>query len=122
VEINVEKTKAVRMSRQLYLVQGMVHQKQLQNMKYFKYLSSIVTNLARCTREIRSSIALSKAAFNKEKFLFTSKMDFNLRKKLENCYNWGIALYSAETWILQKVHQKYQERFEMWCWRRMEVS
>jgi hypothetical protein len=29
-------------------------------------------------------------------------------------------LYGAETWTLRKVDQKYQESFEMWCWRRME--
>jgi hypothetical protein len=26
----------------------------------------------------------------------------------------------SETWIFRKVQQKYLERFEMWCWRRME--
>jgi hypothetical protein len=31
-------------------------------------------------------------------------------------------LYSAETWTLWKVDQKYLESFEMWCWRRMEIS
>jgi hypothetical protein len=44
--------------------------------------------------------------------------DFNV--KIVKCYIWGIALYGAETWILQKVDRKYLESFEMWCWRRME--
>jgi hypothetical protein len=26
----------------------------------------------------------------------------------------------AETWTLRAVDQKHLERFEMWCWRRME--
>jgi hypothetical protein len=29
-------------------------------------------------------------------------------------------LYGAETWTLRKVDQKYQESFDMWCWRNME--
>jgi hypothetical protein len=29
-------------------------------------------------------------------------------------------LYGAETWTLRKVDVKYLERFEMWCWRRIE--
>jgi hypothetical protein len=33
-----------------------------------------------------------------------------------------IALYGAETWTLRKVDQKYLESFDMWCWRRMEIS
>jgi len=45
-----------------------------------------------------------------------------LRKKLVKCYIWAIALYGAETWTLRAVDQKYLESFEMWCWRRMEIS
>jgi hypothetical protein len=81
----------------------------------------MLPNDARCTREIKSRIAMAKAAFNK-KALFTSKLDLNLRKKPVKCYIWNITLYGAETWTLQKVDQKYQESFEMWCWRRMEIS
>jgi hypothetical protein len=33
-----------------------------------------------------------------------------------------MALHGTETWILQKVDQKYLESFEIWYWRRMEIS
>jgi hypothetical protein len=79
-----------------------------------------LTNDARCEREIKSRIALAKAALNKKKTLFTSKLNLNLRKKLVKCYISSIALYVAETWTLRKVDQKYLESFEMCCWRRME--
>jgi hypothetical protein len=46
----------------------------------------------------------------------------NLRKKLDKSYIWSVALYGAETWTLREVDQKYLESFEMWCWRRMEIS
>jgi hypothetical protein len=82
----------------------------------------MITNDAKCTREIKSRIAMAKAAFNKKKIFFTSKLDLNLRKKLVKCYIWSIALYGAETWTLRKVDQKYLESFEMWCWRRMRIS
>jgi hypothetical protein len=50
-------------------------------------------------REIKSRIAMAKAAFNKKKTLFTSKLDLNLRMKLVKCYIWSIALYGAgERW------------------------
>jgi hypothetical protein len=35
---------------------------------------------------------------------------------------WSVALYSAETWTLRAVDQKHLESFEMWRWRRMEIS
>jgi hypothetical protein len=98
----------------------MIDQKQLENVEYFNYLGSMITNDARCTREIKSRIAMAKAAFNKKKNIFTSKLDLNLRKKLVKCYIWSLALCCAETWTLGKVDQKYLESFEMWCWRRME--
>jgi hypothetical protein len=69
----------------------------------------MITNDVRCTREIKPRIAMAKAAFNKKKNLFTSKLDLNLRKKLVKCYIWSIALYGAETWTLRKMNQKYLE-------------
>ena len=39
---------------------------------------------------------MAKAAFNKKKNLFTSKLDLNSRKKLVKCYVWSMALYGAE--------------------------
>jgi hypothetical protein len=80
----------------------------------------MITNDVRFTRKIRSRIAMAKAAFNKKKTLFTSKLDLNLRTKLVKCYIWSVALYGAETWTHRKVDQTYLESFEMWCWRRME--
>jgi len=53
----------------------MIDQKQMENVECFKYLGSILTNDGRCTREIKSWIVMVKAAFNKKKTLFTSKLD-----------------------------------------------
>ena len=64
---------------------------------------------------LKSRIAMAKAAFNKKKTLFTSKLDLNLRKKLVKCYIWSMALYGAETWTLRAADKKYLESFEMWC-------
>ena len=57
---------------------------------------------------------MAKAAFNKKKNSFTSKLDLNLRKKLVKCYVWSMALYGAETWTLRATDQKRLESFEMW--------
>jgi hypothetical protein len=60
---------------------------------------------------------MANAAFNKNRTLLTSILDLELWKKLVKCYIWSVALYGAETWTLQKLHQKYLESFEIWCWR-----
>ena len=82
MEMNVGKTKVMRISRQTSPVTIMVDQKQLENVECFKYLGSILINDGRCTCEIKSRITMAKVAFNKKKTLFTSKLDLNLRKKL----------------------------------------
>jgi len=102
MEMDVEKTKVMRISRQPSAVTIAIDQKQLENVKCFKYLGSRLTEDGRCTCEIKSRIAIAKAAFDKKKKnLFTSKLDLNLRKKLVKCYGWSMALYGAETWTLR---------------------
>jgi hypothetical protein len=80
----------------------------------------MLTNDGSCACEIKSRIAVAKAAFNKKRVLFTSKMDLELRKKLVKCYIWSIALYGAETRTFRAVSKKNLASFEMWRWRRME--
>jgi hypothetical protein len=89
-------------------------------LEYFIYLGSVITNDASFTREINSWIVMAKAAFNRKKIFFTSKLDLNLRKKPVKCYIWSITLCGAETWTIRELYQKELEKFEMWCWRRME--
>ena len=50
-------------------------------MKCFKYVGSMLTEHGRCTCEIKSRIAMAKAAFNKKKNLFTSKLDLNFEEE-----------------------------------------
>ena len=87
----------------------------MENVECFNYLGSMITNYARCTREIKSRIAIARSAFNSRENLFASKRDLNIGKKLVKCYICSIAFYGAESWTLQRVDLKYVESFEMWC-------
>jgi len=120
MEVNVEKTNVMRISRQPFPVKIMIDQKQLENVESFKYLCIMLTNDGRCTCEIKSRIAMAKAAFNKKRALFTTTLDLKLRKKLVKCYIWSVALYGPEILTIRAVGQKHLESFEMWSWRRME--
>jgi len=44
MEMNVEKTKVIRISRQPFQVKIIIDQKQLENLESFKYLGSVLTN------------------------------------------------------------------------------
>jgi hypothetical protein len=96
------------------------YHKQLENVKCFKNLCSLLTNEGKCTCEIKSRISMAKTASNKNRVLFTGKVDLELRKKLGKYYIWSIALYGAENCTLRAADQKHLESFEMCCWRRME--
>ena len=94
METNVENTKVMRISRQPFPVKIMIDKKKLENVESFKHLGRILTNDGRCTCEIKCRIA----AFNKERALFTSTLDFELRKNVVKCYIWSIDSYGAENW------------------------
>ena len=87
-----------------------IDQEQLENVEYFKYLGSMKTNDARCTRETKSSIVMAKGVFCRKK------------RKLVNCNIWSTTLYGAETLTLRKVNEKLLENFKMWCWGRIETN
>jgi hypothetical protein len=57
------------MSRQPSPTKIRIDQKQLENVEYFSYLGSMMTNDARCRCEIKSRTVMTKAAFNKKKTL-----------------------------------------------------
>jgi hypothetical protein len=61
--MNVEKTKSTRISRQPPPLEIMIDQKQPENMEYFNCVCSLITYDARWTCEIKSRIAMTKAAF-----------------------------------------------------------
>ena len=84
MEMNVEKTKVMRISRLPSAVWIMINQKQLENVDYFYYLGSMITDDARCTFEIKLRISMAKAAFKKKKKknLVTSQLELSVRKKL----------------------------------------
>ena len=75
--------------RQSSSIEIMKGQEQPEKVEYFKYLGSVITNDARCRREIKSRINMAKVAFNKNNNLFTIKLDLNLRKKVVQCYTWS---------------------------------
>jgi hypothetical protein len=75
MEMNVEDTKVMRISKQAFTEQIMIDQKHMHNVEYLNYLCSIITHDARFTREMKSRIAMAKAAFNKKKNLFNNKVE-----------------------------------------------
>jgi len=118
MEMLMEKTKVMRISRQPSPVQTTA-QNQPENVKYFNYSGSMITDNVRWTRAITSRTVMAKTSLNKQ-VLTSANWIKHVRNKLVKCYIWSIALHGSESWTLRTVDQKSLESFQMWCWRRME--
>ena len=89
-------------------------QKQLGNVEYLIDFGSLITNDAKCAREIKSRIAMTPKQRSTKKTLFTNNLDLNLRNQLVKSFIWSIAVYGADPWTLGS--------FEVRCWGRMDIS
>jgi hypothetical protein len=98
MEVNLEKIKVMKISRETSTVEIMISQRKLENVEYFKYLVNVITNDERYTLKIKSRIAIKKKQHSTGRRLFTSKLDSNLKNKLMKCYIRSIALCGAKTW------------------------
>ena len=64
MEINIEKSKVMRISKREEPLKINVDNRELENVMH--YLGSLLTKDASCTKEIRARIAMAKEVFNKK--------------------------------------------------------
>jgi len=93
---------------------------QIEQVREFRYLGSLISDDGYCAKEIASRIGMAKEVFQDKRKLFTGKMNLELKIRIVKCLVWSVATYAAETWTLREVDRKKIEAFEMWIWRRME--
>ena len=121
MRINIKKTKVMRSNKTngdpLTIMLG---GSQLEEVKNFRYLGSLLTADGSCEKEIRTRIAMAKAAFGKHRMILTRSMNLELRKRLVKILVWSVMLYGSEVWTLRKTDIRHLEAAEMWFWRRME--
>ena len=92
----------------------------VKQVKEFKYLGSIITDEGTSDKEVRTRIAIAKAAFgNLKKLLTNITMSFQLRFRLLQSHIWSTLLYGCEGWTLKKNIIDKLEAAEMWFLRRM---
>jgi hypothetical protein len=81
-----ETNKVMGISRQQSPIQILTDQKQPENVEYTKYIGSIITKDARCTREIKSRKTMAIAAFkqNNNNIFFANDWHYCVRNKLKS--------------------------------------
>jgi hypothetical protein len=71
-----------------------IDQKQVENVEYFNYLGSMITSDARCTREIKSRIAMAKSSIQQEEEYFHQQTGLKYKEEtskvlhLEHSFLW----------------------------------
>ena len=122
MKINIGKTKVMRVSKEEEEVEVKITigGEEIEQVKSFCYLGSMITPDARCHSDIKRRIVLGKDAFMKRGELMRGELSKNLNKRLVKALIWSVVLYGSETWTMRKKDVKRLEAFEMWIWRRME--
>ena len=87
---------------------------------YFKYLGSIKTDSADCSKDVNARIGMAKKRVLELNNIWK---DTNIRKelkiKLMKCLVWTVMTYGAEGWTLRKRDEKKINSAEMWFYRRL---
>ena len=121
MRINLKKTKVMVFTKgQPKKVSIWLRNTELEQVHEFCYLGSLLTEDARCDKEIKKRIAMAKAAFMRRGDLLRGNISKDLKKRMVKALVWSVALYCSETWTLRKDDVKCIQAFEMWIWRKME--
>ena len=116
MKMNAKKTKAILISKNENKpkVNIKVDGTAVEEVGSFGYLGQTVSDDGRCVDEIKKRIGIAKNTFSKMKdVLKSTKIPFNTRKRILQCYVWSTLLYGAETWTITKVMKTRIEAFEL---------
>jgi len=80
MEMNIKKTKVMRISRKPFPVKIMIDQKQRANVESFNIWVAFYQVMEDALVKFNRRIAMAKAAFNKKRALFTCTLDLELKK------------------------------------------
>ena len=86
----------------------------------FVYLGQLLTEDAKCDKEILRRISIDRGTFNEMKSTLTNNhLNLETRKIILKCYVWSTLFYGVETGTVTTTLEKHLEAFEMWSCRKM---
>src|ERR1043165_7607201 len=120
MKININKTKVMRISKRgEETINITLNGEEIEQVKKFCYLGSVVLEDARCHVEIKRRTAFGDA-FYKRGELLRGSLNMKLKNRMVKTLVWSVILYGSETWTMRQEDINRLEAFEMWIWRRME--
>jgi len=70
---------------------------EIEQVREFCYIGSMITTDANCHREIKRRIAVGKEAFSNRGELLRGKLDRNLKSRMIETLIWSVVLYRSKT-------------------------
>lgn len=122
MKVNVKKTKVLRVSkltRKSNSIKIKIDGIEINQVKIFCYLGSIISEDGRCENDIRCRLGMAKSKFIDNIQHLTGRTAIKTKKNIIKTLIWSIALYASECWTMRKSDIQRIEAFEMWCWRKM---
>ena len=93
---------------------------EIEKVKQFNFLGSLITTEGGCDKEIRRRVAMARSAMTQLSKIWANRgITKTTKVRLVQALIFPIATYACETWTLTSASCKKINAFEMWCWRRM---
>ena len=120
MELNDKKTKVMIIEKKPQTrIKIVVNDKQLEQVKDYRYLGTNISEDGRCIKEVKTRIALAKTAFWKHKELLKSNVSMSLKKKMIRSYIWSVVTYGSEAWTINKEIRNNSNAFDCWIYCRV---
>lgn len=119
LKLNAKKTKCMHIGPNTHHP-IMIDGEKLEEVTHFKYLGSVKTTNADCSKDINIRIGMAKRRMIDLNNIWKDKSITNVLKiKIMKCLVWTIMTYGAEGWTIKDKDKKKILAAEMWFYRRM---
>lgn len=111
----------MKVSKESSVMSIKIRGQEIEQVKQFKYLGCTLTEDTKCTKQIRSRIAMA-CKRSVQQTQGATNQGIEQRPQGRNNQDgsaWSLLLYGAETWTLKQEDIIRLEACEMWFWRRM---
>ena len=122
MSINMNKTKVMVVTKKEITPSAKItiEGRATEQVKKFIYLLILITDKAKCDREIQRRIKIARAAFtNIKKVIRSTKISISTRVRLITYYVWSTLSYDPETWTISKTLARRINALDNWMHRKM---
>ena len=118
--LNAKKTKIMVLDRNSTGEEFFIDGQQIEEVKQFDYLGSMINNNGDSTTEIKRRLAMARTTTQSMSKIWKSRgLSTDLKVRLLRATVFSIATYGCESWAMTKNNRKRIDAFEVWCYRRL---